>query len=309
LNTLIYSYKHKPDIIYAHWFFPQAFTALIINKIFKIPYVFTSHAYDAEILRRLPFVGPLLARKIIQNSNSYTLDSKKAEKKLHSFLKDIDHNIKKSIVLPMPIKFRYNLPISNKISQSLNDLKNNEKILLFIGRFAEKKGVENLLEIFVNVKKVIPNLKLFIAGSGPLLKVYKQFIEVNNLDKQVYIFDYVNSNEKSKLYDRSNVSVIPSIIAKSGDEEGLPVVVIESLSRNVVTFASYQSNANEIINNGENGFLFDPLNIDKSSEELIKILDKDKSEYKELINYANKSAESFKAENSAHIFYEHLFNL
>ena len=59
LSQFIYTYilvkKYKPNHIYAHWVTPQAITALLINKLTKIPYSFSSHAHDAEILKHIPY--------------------------------------------------------------------------------------------------------------------------------------------------------------------------------------------------------------------------------------------------------------
>ena len=63
LSTIRLIKKYKPDLLYAHWFFPQAFTSYIIKKIYGVPYVFTTHALDAWILKKIPLIGRLVAKK------------------------------------------------------------------------------------------------------------------------------------------------------------------------------------------------------------------------------------------------------
>ena len=58
----------KPDLIYAHWVMPQALIALICFKLTRVPFVFTSHAHDAEILTKLPVIGILLLNTIVKNA-------------------------------------------------------------------------------------------------------------------------------------------------------------------------------------------------------------------------------------------------
>jgi len=307
ITTIIYVKKFKPDIIYAHWFFPQALTALIISKIFRIPYVFTTHAYDSIIMKRIPLVGRYIAKKVIENSNSYTSDSFNAEKKLHSFFKNTSYESDKSLVLPMPVKFRDDLKISNNVINLTKKPKNKEKTLLYVGRFATKKGVHLLIEIFSHLVNEIENTKLIIAGSGNELEKYKKIVTNLKLDSKVYFIDYVNSSEKKLLYNFADLVIIPSIKTNMGDEEGLPVVVLESLNSDTITVASYQSNANEVISNEVNGFLFDPENLEESLKVFKKAILLNKTDTRKIIESANITGNKFLTKNTSKLFYNHLF--
>ena len=308
-STLYYVIKIKPDLLYAHWFFPQAVTSFFVKKIFKTPYVFTTHAFDAEIMKKIPLIGKFLARKVILSSNSYTADSIDAEKSLHSFFSGNEFNLRKSLVLPMPIKFRKDLKVSELINSSIKKMNKGQENILFVGRFAEKKGVEKLLKIFKNVLIELPNANLFLAGGGPLLSDYKNLISKLDINNSVEFLGYVNSTEKKILYDASDLVVIPSIKSKIGDKEGLPVVVLESLSCNTLTMASYQSNAGEIIVDNINGYLFDPNEENKSSKKIVKILNQSHNEKLAVIENSNKLGNQYLSDNTAIKFYNHLFNL
>lgn len=308
LSTIRLIKKYKPDLLYAHWFFPQAFTSYIIKKIYGVPYVFTTHALDAWILKKIPLIGRLVAKKIILNSSAYTSDSEKAESSLHSFLNFNEIDQKKSIVLPMPISFNLNLKISEKVLRILKNPDLIDNYILFIGRFASKKGVDKLIEIFNEVLIKFPNLKLILAGSGKEEKKYKLLIEQLNITNSIEFVGFVNSTEKKYLLDSSKISIIPSIVTKFGDEEGLPVVVLESLNSKTITLASYQSNAGEIIKNKINGFLFNPLDIYESSNLIIEILNLDIDSRRKIFHLANQTSNKFIHYNSSKVFNAHLFN-
>lgn len=307
ITTIIYVKKFKPDIIYAHWFFPQALTALIIKKTMGVPYIFTTHAYDAIILKRIPLLGKYIAKKIIENSNSYTADSLNAETKLHSFFKSKSYNSEKSLVLPMPVKFRDNLKVSENVIKVTKESNSKEKVLLYIGRFASKKGVNLLIEIFSHLNNEIGNLKLIIAGGGNELEKYKQKVTSLKLDEKVNFIGYVNSTEKKLLYNFSDLAIVPSIKTNLGDEEGLPVVVLESLNSDTITLASHQSNAGEVIINEVNGFLFDPEYLDGSIKIFKKVISLNETEVKKIIKAANISGNKFLSENTSELFYQHFF--
>lgn len=308
VSTFVIIKREKPKLIYAHWFFPQAFISFLISKILKIQYVFTTHALDASILNKLPFFGKYISRKIILSSSAYTADSVNAENKLHSCLKDNEIKKQKSLVLPMPINFESKITPSKKIIELYKKLeKSDSKTLLYIGRFASKKGVENLINIlyFLNLEKVKCNL--ILAGSGPEYQRYQNLINSLNLNNFVRFVGFVNKSEKKILFDLSDICVVPSVVTKFGDSEGLPVVVLESLASNVITLASFDSNAAEVIKHKFNGFLFDSSNFKESSKLILDIFKLSKEETNNLIKQANYSVEKYKAENSADVFYNHLF--
>ena len=104
----------------------------------------------------------------------------------------------------------------------------------------------------------------------------------------------------------SNFIVIPSIVAKDGDTEGLPVVLLESLYFGKVTLASTQSNAPEIIENKKNGFIFNSSNKNDLDELMEEILE-NKFDLNEIEENAKATGKRYISENIAKIHYDHLF--
>ena len=140
-----------------------------------------------------------------------------------------------------------------------------------------------------------------------LLEKYKQKVTSLKLDEKVNFIGYVNSTEKKLLYNFSDLAIVPSIKTNLGDEEGLPVVVLESLNSDTITLASHQSNAGEVIINEVNGFLFDPEYLDGSLKIFKKVISLNETEVKKIIKAANISGNKFLSENTSEIFYQHFF--
>ena len=297
--------KIKPDLVYAHWVMPQGLTAIIIKKIFKIPYVFTTHANDAEILGKIPYLGKKILNSIVANSESFTSVSNNTEVKLKKFIKQSNWNESKSLVFPMPIK---NNIFEESEESKINGIVKNEKIkFTYIGRFAEKKGVEKLITSFSEILKKKNNVELIICGSGYLKNDYENLIKSLNIQESVTISEgFLNPSELKFVYNVSNFIVIPSVVTKKGDVEGLPVVLLESLYFGKVIIASTESNAQEIITHKEDGFIFSS-NIEKDLERLMKEIVEEKYDLKEIEVKARKKGGEYISENTAKIYYEHLF--
>lgn len=297
--------KFKPFHLYAHWVTPQALTALLIFKLFKIPYSFSSHAHDAEILIKIPLLGKYLLNKIVKNSHSFTFDSKNTELKLKKYIKKNNWDNKKSLVMPLGVNnTMFDETVSKKIGIEKFLTENN---ITFIGRFAEKKGVEILIKAFSEVIKQGYEANLILCGTGPLKNKYIQLVKKLNIDKRVYILDFFNSPDKLKsVYEFSDIIVIPSIKTKDGDVEGLPIVGLEALYFGKILIASYQSNMGEIIEHMTSGFLFDSSNTLDLVEILISFINKE-YDRKIIQKNAKNLSLNYLISDTSKSYFNHLF--
>ena len=301
--------SYKPDIVYAHWITFQGITALVLFKFFKIPYVLTTHAHDGTILLKIPILGKLLLKKIVTNALSWTADSEVTRNLTLKAIGNDKTSRNKSIVAPMFFDSE-NYDTFEKNEYSYKYLLNTKYInILFVGRFTKKKGLEEFLELFSEEFKELKNLRLYIAGDGPLKSKYLKLIKKLGLYDYVKFIGYLNTEQKKHFYSNCNFVILPSIVTKSGDREGLPTVLLEAMYNGSITFSSLDSNANELITDGLNGFLFDFDDKDGSIEKLRNILNLDKTEIKKISDSAKEKVEIYKTKNISKLFYNHLFKI
>lgn len=297
--------RNRPDHIYAHWLTPQAITALIIKKLYNIPFSFSSHAHDAEILSKLPIFGKYLLNSIVKNSYKFTFDSINTEKKLKKYINNKNWDQEKSLVLPMGVN---NRSFENTTGKEIREFGKTENTKIgFVGRFAEKKGVEILISTFTQLSNLDYPVELILCGMGPLENKYLQLIQKLKISNKTKILKFFNDNEKLiTVYELTDIIVIPSVITKGGDVEGLPVVSLEALYFGKIVIGSIQSNLNEIIDHGKNGFLFDS---EKPGE--LKILLEDilnnKYDLEAIKLEAKILGKMYSVEKTAKLYFNHLF--
>jgi glycosyltransferase involved in cell wall biosynthesis len=90
-------------------------------------------------------------------------------------------------------------------------------MLLFVGRLAWVKGVNNLLQAMPLILRENPNTKLVILGKGEEQSHIQETAErLNVKDKIVYRFDFVSEQERILHYAASDVCVFPSIYEPFG---------------------------------------------------------------------------------------------
>ena len=173
------------------------------------------------------------------------------------YLKRFAHNSRIKFQT-MGIEDEYFEPMKKSIARKKLGLPLNKKIILFLGRINNVKGVRYLLDAMENLEDV--GLKLIGWGDLDEFQSYAKEKKLKNVEFLGPIF-----GEKKLVYlSASDALVLPS------SKEGAPVTVMEALARNLPVVASRVGGVALMIKNGENGLIIKP----KSSEEIVKAVRK-----------------------------------
>jgi len=123
-------------------------------------------------------------------------------------------------------------------------------VMVSTSRLAREKKLERLLHAFGALSSERGNLWLLFAGEGPLRgELERKAASLNGKERVVFLGLVDNVCE---LLQASDVFVLPS------DREGLSVSLTEAMAAGLICVASDVSGSNEVITNGENGFLVAP---------------------------------------------------
>ena len=191
---------------------------------------------------------------------------------------------KRAKIIPMGVNIATEQ--NNKIAQNKN--------ILFIGRLAEKKGVQYLLPAFKQLVKEMPDATLTVAGDGPWLsRLKRQADQLNLTSEQITFPGYTTGSAKQKLINSHSIYVIPSIIASNGDAEGLPVALMEGLAAGKICIATNESGADNILDSGKDGFLIPQKNSKELTNVLKKALLLSPAGKREMSSRAQKTAKQF----------------
>lgn len=126
--------------------------------------------------------------------------------------------------------------------------------ILFVGRLVEKKGLEHLLEAMPTVLARIPSVRLRVVGDGPLREACRSRAE--RLGLPVDFLGACGGDRVLEELRSAQVLCLPSVTAKNGDAEGLPIVILEAQSCGLPVVTSARGGATEGIRHGETGFAF-----------------------------------------------------
>jgi glycosyltransferase involved in cell wall biosynthesis len=125
--------------------------------------------------------------------------------------------------------------------------------VIFVGRFVEKKGIDDLIEALGRIPDLRPRA-LFI-GAGPLEEAVRARAAELGLDAT-----FLGAQEPAAVQRRmaeSKIFVSPSKTAPNGDAEGLPTTILEAARLGVPAVSTRHSGIPEAVEHGETGLLGD----------------------------------------------------
>jgi len=242
------------DVVYAHWFTPQAITAALAAKLTNTPLVFDTQASDAIVLKKLP-----LARKLVvgicRQAVAYTAPSQQTLDKLLYFTDDSNRAdvLSKLSMVPYGTSVP-SIPRSDITAVVKKYKLQDKKILYFIGRLVDRKGVDFLIKSFAELYAKDPSLHLVIVGDGQMKDELVTLADSLNVTDSVLFTGFLTGKERYGLLGAATVCVIPSI--NVGDQsEGLPVVFMEAASIGKPVVLSNATGAHEVATDGKDAFI------------------------------------------------------
>jgi glycosyltransferase involved in cell wall biosynthesis len=280
--------KLKPDVIYAHWFTPQAVVASLVGSATRTPFVFTTHSADVEVWKKIPGFGRYVVRSCTRRARAFTAVSRRSMAKLQGCFTSAEwDSIKgKAAVIPMGVEYPSVAPPRS--------MRRMEQVrIVFLGRLVEKKGLQFLLPAYANVREQLGSSTLVIAGDGPMLEQLRLQVERLGLAGSVEFPGFVSGEAKARLLDEADIFVVPSVITASGDAEGMPVALMEGLSRGKVCIATAESGADEVLTDGRDGFLIPQKDVQALSAALLRAAGLDPVGRRSIESSARETARQF----------------
>ena len=148
---------------------------------------------------------------------------------------------------------------------------NNKFTFVFVGRLVGDKGINELIDAFARLSSEKENVRLFLVGPtedelDPLKPI--TWDRIKSIPSIVKIGP-VWGDDILKYYAASDCFVFPSY------REGFPNTVLEAGAMGLPSIVTDINGSREIINNGENGIIIPPKNVDELYEAMLKMLEDD----------------------------------
>ena len=122
---------------------------------------------------------------------------------------------------------------------------------IFVGRLIPRKGVDLLLEAWKEISAVHPNTYLLIVGTGEEANRLQQLIVGHTICHRVRFLGQLQPEEVVKYLQLSDVFILPS------ESEGLSNALLEAMSVGLAPIATRIGGNTDVINDCDNGLLFE----------------------------------------------------
>ncbi len=231
-------YENNFDLIHCqHRYFVPMIKSLK-QKNFKL--IYTSNNYFNDLLQYLLFPDVAVA---ISNS--------------------IFENLKKTLLLKKD-KIRL---INYGVEVSKYEIKmSNNYALGFVGRLIIEKGILELAEAFKILSASYPNIKLIYRGKGKDLPSLTKYIGDNNLIDKVKIDE--PSDDLVNVYKDIDILVLPSKM-----NEGLPISILEAMSKGILIVATNVGAINDVLINYKTGVILESPFANELVQKISSLLD------------------------------------
>ena len=291
----------KLDVIHSQTEFAIGTFARLIAKQYHIPLVHTYHTlYEDYVHYITKGYFNRSSKKLVEYLTRFYCETTATElivptNKIYKIFKE-KYKFKKNIhIIPTGIEVdRFFVEnINEKDVRNLRNTLNLSKrdfVVLFVGRLAEEKNIEFLINSERVLKEKYKNIKLLIVGDGPDKEKYEKLSKNLGLDKHVIFTGKVSWDDMPYYYHVSNVFAT----ASKSETQGL--TVIEAMAANTVPVCMRDEAFQSMVTDELNGLFFET---EEEYQNQILSLYKDKEKLEYLNKQARIQAEHYSSKNYA----------
>lgn len=171
-------------------------------------------------------------------------------------------------------------PKKDKVLIKKYRIKEDDKIILYVGRIFIIKGIDYLIKAMPEILKKYPTAKLVIAGRvehlarDKYVQKIKKLVARLKLTQHVIFTRNIPYTDMPKIYSLGDVFVLPSFIEAQG------LVILEAMAAKLPVVATALPTVKEFVKNNKNGLLVKPRNSKAISQAVIKVLSNPKLQKK-----------------------------
>ncbi len=255
----IFNKKRGISLVYTNLYSPALISGFILKLLgFKwvadiwddpgLAAEFGGLGFKGKIRRLYHKIFSIISKKCIKSADLLILS-------LH---KDIlkNYNIKHNNILSLTNGVDLN--VANRIRKTFRS--NTIFTIIYLGEISEKRDIDTIINAMIHLKTRIDTFRLFLIGDISNIEKnrIKKIIHKSNLKENVVLLGKVNHEEALKFIAQSDVGLCLLAPTVENYNYAYPIKIFEYMALGKVTIATKLKGVEQIIKNGENGFLISP---------------------------------------------------
>jgi N-acetyl-alpha-D-glucosaminyl L-malate synthase BshA len=270
MKMLLTLRKIDPDVVHVQSI-GIGIPGLLAKKILKKPYIVWGQGSDIYLPDKFT---KSLSKLVLKNADAVialTEDMKRKMQKIY------DRNV---FVIPNGIDLERFNNLPKETLRKRWKIKDEDEIITFVGTLRPIKGVEYLIRAMKIVRQKSTGARLMLVGDGEEREKLEKLVKELILEEYVRFIGKVQNEKVPEYMVASDIFILPSL------SEGFPVTVLEAMASGLPIIVTRVRGLQEIIKDGENGFLVEPKNPEQIAEKVLMLLEDD--ELRERISRNNK---------------------
>jgi glycosyltransferase involved in cell wall biosynthesis len=227
----------RPDVVHAHWIVPQGIVAIAAAR--GVPMVLSTLGGDIYALRGR--FWDRIHRSVLVRAAAVTT----MNREMRARLLELGAPADRTHVLTPGTDMRL-------IRTAGNDVNTVRGRILVAGRLVEKKGIQVLLEAVRQLRT--GSWSLDVVGDGPL----RNRLEAAAEGLPVRFLGQLGRENLGRAMHEAEVFVVPSVPAASGDQDGVPIVLLDAMAAGCTIVGSRLAGIDEVVEDGRSGVLVPP---------------------------------------------------
>jgi glycosyltransferase involved in cell wall biosynthesis len=233
------------DVVHAHWLVPNAVLVDDIARAHGAALVVSLHGSDVFVAERL-LPARLMARNTLRRAGAVTACSDDLRRRVLA----LGAPAERTHTVPYGVDVHAFAPraAAPGVRRKLGVAEDAFLVLAF-GRLVEKKGFEHLVEAAARTGGV----EVVIAGEGDLRAGLEQ--RARALKAPVHFVGALDRDTMAAALAEADVAVVPSVVDRAGNVDGLPNSLLESLAAGRAVVATRAGGIPDVVTDGVNGLL------------------------------------------------------
>ncbi len=128
-------------------------------------------------------------------------------------------------------------------------------MIVFAGRFVEKKSPLGLIESFVQLSAKYPHASLHLVGHGPLYPACRQLAARSHLGERIVFHGWQPHAALRQLLACSDIFALHAVTGHDGETEGMPSVIQEAMACGAAILSSQHAGIPEFVHHGRSGLV------------------------------------------------------